>query len=172
MSVALTAMEREAAAEPGTELTNLAEDALISIILKLDLQSMVMVARATKIFKQVIENELVWMELCQPWENLVNVKSWRVHMDSWKALYRLLHSLNKLVGLWSHRGSNPCGELLYVTWVCSLLISVIHFFPFYLRKMGKVSRNSPVALSSSNFTNFESYDSVPGGRNHLALLEV
>ncbi|CAM6129346.1 unnamed protein product [Calypogeia fissa] len=116
MSDSLSTMEKGAEPVSDIELSNLSEDAMVSIILKLDLQSVLMLTRATRKLKQAVENDLVWMERCKPWEDLVNLNSWRAQMDSWKALYRLLHSLTKLVGAWVHRGSNLCGELIYVTW--------------------------------------------------------
>lgn len=108
------------------KLTDLPKDAFTSVIHKLDLQSILRLSKATKKTKEDIEDEFVWIELCEPWKQVVNLKVWRAEVDSAKALYRLLHSLNKLIGLWSQRDDNPCGELVYVAWVCDFFSSLLH----------------------------------------------
>ncbi|KAL3701918.1 hypothetical protein R1sor_019940 [Riccia sorocarpa] len=109
--------ERSVTSGGGTGLKDLSDDALLYISKKLDCESLILLGCVDKHLLQFVKEEQIWFERCRKWEKEVNIASWRVKVDSSKALYRLLNSMSRLVGIWKHQSkSEPRGELLYITW--------------------------------------------------------
>lgn len=79
------------------DLLELPADTLTHLLTFLDLKSLAVAAQTCSQLKGPASSETVWQHMCRPWSNVVNLQEWRVEMHSYKALYRLLRDLERLV---------------------------------------------------------------------------
>eukprot|EP00249_Psilotum_nudum_P013608 c24422_g1_i1 orf=87-1529(-) len=105
------------------DLLGLPSDALICVLYHLYHQDVLRLGSTCRALRQISLLDCVWMEFCSPWENCVNTSAWRSRVDSGLALFRLLFSFNKIVGVWKAKELFPRGGLLYVTWGDSSLVA-------------------------------------------------
>jgi hypothetical protein len=79
------------------DLLELPADTLTHLLTFLDLKSLAVAAQTCSQLKGPASSETVWQHMCRPWSKKVNLQEWRAEMHSYKALYRLLRDLERLV---------------------------------------------------------------------------
>ncbi|GAQ85761.1 hypothetical protein KFL_002530060 [Klebsormidium nitens] len=98
------------------DLLELPGDTLTHLLTFLDAKGLAVVSRTCDQMRVAAGSEVVWKQMCQPWSDRVKLEEWRPGMQSYKALYRLLRDLERLVGTWSAKEMAPKGGLLHVIW--------------------------------------------------------
>ncbi|KAH7365560.1 hypothetical protein KP509_18G035000 [Ceratopteris richardii] len=97
-------------------LLQLPSDALLAVLRKLNPQDLLRCASCCRLLASLCFSECLWMALCNRWGNVLDISAWRNSFHSGHSLYRTLHSLDHLVGLWTAQGQQPRGSILYITW--------------------------------------------------------
>ncbi|MCO5579568.1 hypothetical protein L7F22_033425 [Adiantum nelumboides] len=110
-------MEQEGA------LLKLPPDALLAVLGKLNPQDLLRCACCCRLLSALSYSDCLWMTLCNRWRLLLNLPAWRFSFHSALALFRILSSLDPLVGPWTAVDQQPRGSLLYITWGSSCLVA-------------------------------------------------
>lgn len=104
-------------------LLKLPTDALLAVLGKLGPQDLLRCASCCRLLSAVCYSDCLWMTLCNRWGHLLNLSAWRSSFHSALVLFKILSSLDRLVGLWTAQGQQPRGTLLYMTWGSSCLVA-------------------------------------------------
>ena len=114
--------------EDSSRLLSLPLDPLLTLLSFLDPKDLLQLASSCTFLRRVAHSDCLWMSLCGLYKNLVDLPTWRSRLDSAAALFRLLSSFSRFVGLWTAKGQEPRGSLLYVTWVYTRPDTYIHTY--------------------------------------------
>eukprot|EP00850_Spirogloea_muscicola_P023366 SM000351S13217 [mRNA] locus=s351:60462:63655:- [translate_table: standard] len=98
------------------ELLELPQDALDSVLLRLDYRSALSAAAVCRRLRAVAADDKIWMALCHPWAPQLDLQVWRSKASSARSLFRLLRELDRLIGAWGCSELHPRGGLLYISW--------------------------------------------------------
>lgn len=79
------------------DLLELPGDTLTHLLTFLDAKGLAVVSQTCDQMRVAARSEVVWKQMCQPWSDRVNLEEWRPSMQSYKAMYRLLRDLERLV---------------------------------------------------------------------------
>jgi len=108
------------------ELLDLPRDIQLRFCLHLDCASLASLAQTCSAMRELAAMEEPWLHLCSTLSVPADVaQRWRARADSARSLFRLLRSLEPLVGVWGGENLAPRGGLLYITWV-SATVSQCH----------------------------------------------
>lgn len=101
------------------ELLDLPRDILLRFCMHLDCASLASLAQTCSSMREVVAMEEPWLHLCTTLPSVppAVAQRWRARADSARSLFRLLRSLEPLVGVWGAENLAPRGGLLYITWV-------------------------------------------------------
>ncbi|CAI5987562.1 unnamed protein product [Closterium sp. NIES-65] len=100
----------------GTGLLDLPLDTICTILHRLKPKDLIAASLTCRTLHGLIDQPNTWLTLCRKWEGQLALSEWLVHANSAKCLFRLLHTLSPLVGVWAAEDLAPRGGLLYVTW--------------------------------------------------------
>ncbi|CAI5507025.1 unnamed protein product, partial [Closterium sp. Naga37s-1] len=99
-----------------TGLLDLPLDTICTILHRLKPKDLIAASLTCRTLHGLIDQPNTWLTLCRKWEGQLALSEWLVHANSAKCLFRLLHTLSPLVGVWAAEDLAPRGGLLYVTW--------------------------------------------------------
>uniref|UniRef100_A0A0D6QZC7 F-box domain-containing protein n=1 Tax=Araucaria cunninghamii TaxID=56994 RepID=A0A0D6QZC7_ARACU len=98
------------------DLLGLPEDTIFCILNKLTFDNLITVGFVCKSLFCFSSADCLWMNLCNCLQGDVNLGEWRGHLNSGKAMFRLLRSFQKLSGVWRAKELYPRGGILYISW--------------------------------------------------------
>ncbi|CAI5518200.1 unnamed protein product [Closterium sp. Naga37s-1] len=99
-----------------TGLLDLPLDTICTILHRLKPRDLIAASLTCRTLHGLIDQPNTWLTLCRKWEGQLALSEWVVHANSANCLFRLLHTLSPLVGVWAAEDLAPRGGLLYVTW--------------------------------------------------------
>ena len=105
-----------AEAEDMPHLLKLPDGVIVYILNKLGYENLVTVGFVCKVLYHLSAMDILWRNLCIEWKGIIRLDEWRRKLNSEKALFRLLWSFQKLVGVWSATEVNPRGGILHINW--------------------------------------------------------
>lgn len=105
-----------AEAEDMPHLLKLPEGVIVYILNKLGYENLVTVGFVCKSLYHLSSMDILWRNLCVEWKGIIRLDEWTRKLNSEKALFRLLRSFQKLVGVWSATELNPRGGILHINW--------------------------------------------------------
>ena len=92
-------------------------DSLNQIFLRLSLVDLISCGLTCKNLHGSLNDEISQHELCRMrWGSMTNVTEWRANTSSYLGVFRLLHSLEPLVGCWRDSDSQLKGQVFTISW--------------------------------------------------------
>ncbi|GLJ28379.1 hypothetical protein SUGI_0558360 [Cryptomeria japonica] len=105
-----------AEADDMSHLLKLPEELIVCILNKLGYENLITVGFVSKSLYHLASMDILWRNFCLEWEGIIKLDEWRRELNSGRALFRLLRSFQKLIGLWSSTELYPRGGILHINW--------------------------------------------------------